>query len=211
MRATPEQITAAERRLRRAEPRFAPVMATAGPCTLQPRRRVNGSHFEALARSITFQQLAGNAASAIWGRVRALVPGRFTPEAVLALSEPAMRGAGLSTSKAASIRDLAAHVVDGSVRLGRIASYDDEAVIDQLTTVRGIGRWTAEMFLMFRLGRIDVWPGGDLGVRKGFARIHELPQAPSERDMPVLGEPYTGFRSVAAWYCWRAVDTVVPD
>lgn len=208
--ATPEEIRAAERHLRTVEPRFGPVIDAAGPCRLPPRRRPPGSHFEALARSIAFQQLAGKAASTIWGRVRTLVDGPFTPGAVLALPEASLRGAGLSGSKTASLLDLAAHTHDGSLRLRSIRSLDDDAVVDHLTRVRGIGEWTAHMFLMFRLGRVDVWPTGDLGVRQGYARITDRPEPPSARDLEPLGDPLRPYRSVAAWYCWRAVDTITP-
>lgn len=209
--ASRDEIRAAERHLREVEPRFGPVIDTAGPCTLKPRRRQPGSHFEALARSIAFQQLAGKAASTIWGRVRALVDGPFTPEAVLTLPEAALRGAGLSGSKTASLLDLAAHAHDGSLRLRSIRSFDDDAVVEHLTRVRGIGEWTAHMFLMFRLGRLDVWPTGDLGVRQGYAKVTERPQPLTARDLEPLGDPLRPYRSVAAWYCWRAVDTLTPS
>lgn len=209
--ASPEEIRAAERHVRGIEPRFGPVIDAAGPCTLKPRRRQPGSHFEALARSIAFQQLAGKAASTIWGRVRALVDGPFTPETILALPEAHLRGAGLSGSKTTSLLDLAAHAHDGSLRLRSIRSLDDAAVVDHLTQVRGIGEWTAHMFLMFRLGRLDVWPTGDLGVRQGYARVTNRSKPPSARNLEPLGDPLRPYRSVAAWYCWRAVDTITPD
>jgi DNA-3-methyladenine glycosylase II len=189
---------------------MAAHIARIGPPSLRPRGR-GFTHFEVLARAIAYQQLAGRAAATIWGRARALVDGPFTPEAVLALSEEAMRGAGLSGAKTASIRDLAAHVAAGALRLGRIGAYDDEAIIEQLTLVRGIGRWTAEMFLMFQLGRRDVWPVGDLGVRNGYALIYGVDPVPTAKELAEHGERFRPWRSVAAWYCWRAVDVVLPD
>ena len=201
-------ITDAERELARRDPVLAELIAASGPCTIGTTRR--RSHFEALARSITYQQLAGRAAAAIWQRVRTLVPGPFTAEAVLALDETALRAAGLSGAKARSIRDLAVHVADGEVRLARAARMSDEAVVADLSKVWGIGRWTAEMFLMFQLGRLDVWPTLDLGVRNGFARAWGLPEPPAPIDLEPLGEPYRPYRSVVAWYCWRALEVVTP-
>jgi DNA-3-methyladenine glycosylase II len=184
---------------------MAAVVEQAGPCRI-PRRNLTA--FEALARSIVFQQLAGKAAATIHGRFRALVDGPLTPEAVLALPDDALRGAGLSAAKAASIRDLAAKVAGGEVPLDRLGRLDDEAIIEELVRVRGIGRWTAEMFLIFQLRRLDVWPVDDLGVRNGFALLYRLPERPSPKELMELGDRFRPYRSVAAWYCWRVVDTV---
>ena len=161
---------------------------------------------------IVYQQLAGKAAAAIHGRFAALfVDERPTPEAALALPIAKLRGAGLSTAKATSIRDLADKVLDGSVKLSRIGRLSDEEIVRELTLVRGIGRWTAEMFLMFQLGRLDVWPVDDYGVRKGYAALFGHKELPTAKALLELGEPFRPYRSVAAWYCWRAVDTVTPD
>jgi 3-methyladenine DNA glycosylase/8-oxoguanine DNA glycosylase len=160
---------------------------------------------------IVYQQLAGRAAAAIHGRFAALFDDdRPTPEATLALPVEALRGAGLSGSKAASIRDLATKVFDGSVNLDRIARHRDDEVVRQLTLVRGIGRWTAEMFMIFHLRRPDVWPVDDFGVRKGYAAIHALAEPPKPKALELLGDIYRPYRSAAAWYCWRAVDTALP-
>ncbi len=181
-----------------------------GPADLR-RGRPHGQHFAELARAITYQQLAGKAAAAIHGRFVALFDGdRPTPEAVLALPVDKLRGAGLSGSKTASIRDLAEKVVDGSVQLDRVARLPDDEIIRELTLVRGIGPWTADMFLMFQLGRLDVWPVGDYGVRKGYATLYGLADVPGPRELEPLGDPFRPYRSVAAWYCWRAVETVTP-
>jgi 3-methyladenine DNA glycosylase/8-oxoguanine DNA glycosylase len=188
---------------------MAALVAAHGPPQFRRPGR-DGSRFEALANSIVYQQLAGAAARSIWGRVRALVDGPFTAEAVLALPEPALRGAGLSGSKVASLRDLAAKAAGGELRLARIGRLDDDAVIEHLVTVRGIGPWTAQMFLMFTLRRPDVWPTGDLGVRAGYARAYGLAELPSPRELEELGERFRPYRSAAAWYCWRAVDTITP-
>jgi len=200
---------AASEELAARDPALARLVAAEGPCTIG-RGRPSRTHFAELARMVCYQQLAGAAARTIHGRFEALFVGPPTPEGVLALPDAALRGAGLSRAKAASIRDLAEHVLSGDVRLARIGRYPDDEVIAQLTIVRGIGRWTAEMFCMFQLRRIDVWPVDDLGVRKGFARIAGLDAMPAPRDLEGMGERFRPYRSVAAWYCWRAADTVVP-
>ena len=176
-----------------------------------PRRGARpAQRFEALASSIAYQQLAGRAAATIWGRVLDAVGEPFTPEAVLATGPDALRGAGLSGAKTAALLDLADKASDGTLRLDRIARLSDPEVIEHLTVVRGIGPWTAQMFLMFDLRRIDVWPTGDYGVRAGFAKAFELSDMPTERELAVLGEPFAPYRSVVAWWCWREVDTVLP-
>ncbi|MDQ3569069.1 MAG: DNA-3-methyladenine glycosylase 2 family protein [Actinomycetota bacterium] len=184
------------------DPAMAAAVATIGACTLSPRRHRGGS-FAALARSIVYQQLAGRAAAAIHARFVALYGGRPTPEAVLTTPDETLRGAGLSAAKGASIKDLAARVLDGRLRLGGLGRLADQEVITRLSTVRGIGPWTAEMFLIFQLLRPDVWPVGDLGVRMGYARVHGLDAPPTPPELSSLGERYRPHRTVAAWYCWR--------
>jgi DNA-3-methyladenine glycosylase II len=159
-----------------------------------------------LVRSITFQQLAGPAARAIHGRLVTALDGDVSPERVLATSPEVLRAAGLSGNKLTSLLDLASKVLDGTVVLDprRLARESDEEVVARLTTVRGIGKWSAEMFLMFQLRRLDVWPTGDLGVRKGYALAWQVP-VPTPKQLDALGEPFHPFRSVVAWYCWRAV------
>ena len=166
--------------------------------------------FAALVRSIMYQQLAGAAAATIHGRFLKLFSDGLSPAAVLALPEGAMRSAGLSGSKAAAVIDLALKVGDGSVLLNDVDSLSDDELIARLVQVRGIGRWTAEMFLMFQLGRLDVWPVDDYGVRKGWALAHKLKEPPAPRALAAEGDKFRPYRSVAAWYCWRAVDTVLP-
>ncbi len=160
---------------------------------------------------ICYQQLAGRAAAAIHGRFELLFDGVPTPGAVLAASIDDLRGAGLSGSKAASIRDLAEKVDLGLVELDRMSRLSDDVVVRELTLVRGIGEWTAHMFLMFQLGRLDVWPTGDYGVRNGYARMYGLPEMPTARALEPEGDRFRPYRSLVAWWCWRAVDTVVPD
>ena len=169
------------------------------------------ARFEALASSIAYQQLAGRAAATIWARVQAAVGTPFTPDAVLATPLETLRAAGLSNAKAVSLLDLATKASEGAVRLDRIGRLDDEAVVEHLTVVRGIGRWTAQMFLLFDLRRLDVWPTGDYGVRAGYARAFELSELPTEPEMAALGAPFTPYRSVLAWWCWREADTVTPS
>ena len=163
-------------------------------------------HFAALVRSITYQQLAGAAASAIHGRLVIALDGEVTAEKVLTTSPELLRAAGLSGNKVASLLDLATKVEDGTVVLDprRVARESDEELVERLTTVRGIGKWSAEIFLMFQLRRLDIWPTGDLGVRKGFGLAWGIP-TPTPKQLEALGEPYHPYRSVVAWYCWRAV------
>ncbi|HEX5614686.1 MAG TPA: DNA-3-methyladenine glycosylase 2 family protein [Acidimicrobiia bacterium] len=172
------------------------------------RRKSDGrTHFAALARSICYQQLAGRAAAAIHGRFVALYDGDPTPEAVLATPVDTMRACGLSASKAASIRDLALAGDDGRVAFDRLGRLPDDEVVRELVQVRGIGEWTAQMFLMFQLGRLDVWPTLDYGVRSGFTKLYALGEMPSPKQLAPLGDPFAPYRSVVAWYCWRAADT----
>jgi DNA-3-methyladenine glycosylase II len=167
--------------------------------------------FAALVRSIMYQQLAGAAATAIHNRFLALFPGGLSPEGVLALREGAMRAVGVSGPKQAAIVDLATRVSDGTVPLGDADSLNDDDLKARLVQVRGIGPWTAEMFLMFQLRRLDVWPVDDYGVRKGWAAAHRLKEPPKPKQLLAEGEKFRPYRSVAAWYCWRVVDTIVPD
>lgn len=186
------------------DPVMATLVASAGPIKL---RKPLDTHFAALVRSIVYQQLAGKAAAAIHGRLVAALDGEVEPEALLALSDEQMRAAGLSANKTASLRDLAVRVLDGIVILDPkgLAREPDEELVARLTTVRGIGEWTAQMFLMFQLRRLDVWPTGDLGVRKGYGLAWGIPM-PSPKELGGLGDHLRPYRSVAAWYCWRACE-----
>jgi 3-methyladenine DNA glycosylase/8-oxoguanine DNA glycosylase len=186
------------------DPVMAELVERHGPPRLGTRRS-GQSRFEQLAEAIAYQQLAGKAAESIWRRVRGLVDGPFTAEAVLALGNDPLRAAGLSGAKAASLLDLAAKVADGTVRLDRIGRLADDAIVEHLTVVRGIGRWTAEMFCIFTLHRLDVWPTGDYGVRAGWARAYGLAGLPTPKELEAEGERFRPYRTYAAWYCWRAV------
>lgn len=198
----------ASRELAERDPVLAVLYELHGPMRVAPRPPV-ARRFEVLARSIVYQQLAGKAAAAIWARVRALIDGPFVPEQVLALDEPTLRGAGLSGAKTAAIRDLAIKAAAGTVHLERLGRMIDDDVVADLSQVRGVGPWTAHMFLMFHLHRLDVWPTGDYGVRNGFTRAYELSEMVTPKGLDALGEQFRPYRSVAAWYCWRAVDGLV--
>ena len=205
--ARPGRVTpaAAAEILATRDPVLAELIAAAGPIRIS--RRGTASHFAALVEAIVYQQLAGAAASAIHGRLVAAVDEEVEPEAVLALSDEALRAVGLSANKVRSLRDLATKVVDGTVVLSprRLSRLSDDEIVASLSTVRGIGPWTAQMFLIFRLRRLDVWPVGDFGVRQGYGLAWKVP-APSARDLEPLGDPYRPYRTVVAWYCWRAVE-----
>lgn len=167
--------------------------------------RPTNSHFAALVQSIVYQQLAEPAARAIHSRLVEALDGHVEPVAIAATSDAEMRAVGLSRNKMLSLHDLAAKVLDGTVDLTprRLGHLSDEDVIDQLTLVRGIGPWSAQMFLIFRLRRLDVWPALDLGVRRGFAVAWNRP-TPTARELEPLGEPYRPYRTVIALYCWKA-------
>jgi DNA-3-methyladenine glycosylase II len=196
---------AAARELAGRDPVMAELQRLSGPPRIRPPKL---SHFAALVRSVLYQQLAGAAAAAIHGRLVAALGGEVTPEGVAALTPKTLRACGLSGSKASTISDLAAKVLEGTVVLDQrgIARESDEEVIVRLSSVRGIGRWTAQMFLLFQLRRLDVWPTGDLGVRRGYQLAYGLEEVPSERALEPLGDAFRPFCSVAAWYCWRACE-----
>jgi DNA-3-methyladenine glycosylase II len=207
----PEGFTPAARRaLAKADPVLGALMKQVGPLRLEIEALRNP--FMALARSIAYQQLTGKAAATIFARVSARVGegARFTPEAVLAVPVEDLRAAGLSGAKAAALRDLALKAREGEVpTLARARRMSDAALVEHLTKVRGIGQWTVEMMLIFRLGRPDVLPVDDYGVRKGFMRTYGLKEMPRPRELLAHGERWRPWRSVASWYMWRALD--LPD
>jgi DNA-3-methyladenine glycosylase II len=198
---------AALRHLRRADPKLAVVIRRAGPCGLEPRLR--HSPFEELLESIVYQQLSGKAAATIFGRVRALYPARraLAPQALLDTPDEALRSAGLSRGKLAAARDLAARTLEGVVpTAAALRRMSDDEIIERLTAVRGVGRWTVQMLLIFRLGRPDVLPVHDLGIQKGFRITYGTRQRPKPDRIERHGERWRPFRSVASWYLWRATD-----
>jgi DNA-3-methyladenine glycosylase II len=197
----------AHRHLSATDPRLAALIARARRYDIAPSLSIRP--FDALAESIAYQQLNGKAAATIWGRVRALYPRRkyLNPKLVLATPDAQLRAAGLSRNKIAALKDLAAKTIDGTVPSGRALSrMSDDEIIARLITVRGIGRWTVEMLLLFDLGRPDVWPVDDYGVRKGFAKTFGRRKLPTPKQLRKFGEKWRPYRSVAAWYFWRALD-----
>jgi DNA-3-methyladenine glycosylase II len=186
------------------DPVLRRLIEQAGPPRLQS---LTEGYFPALVRAIVYQQLAGGAAEAIRGRLVAAMDGEVTPERLLSLSDETLRTVGLSRAKVASLRDLATKVLDGTVVLDqrRLRALTDDEVVASLSSVRGIGEWTAQMFLLFRLRRLDVWPTGDFGVRKGYGLAWGIP-TPTAKELQPLGDPYRPYRSVVAWYCWRAAE-----
>lgn len=203
---------AAVRHLKRADEKLGAVIERVGPCTLAVAREQ--SPFEALAESIVYQQLTGKAAATILSRVVALyAPKPFpSPEDLLVTPDERLRGAGLSGSKTAALKDLARKTLDGVVPdLEELHAMHEDAIVERLTQVRGIGRWTVEMMLIFRLGRPDVLPVTDYGVRKGFMRVFRTRELPDPKKMFARAEAWRPYRSVAAWYLWRAIDTVTQE
>lgn len=197
---------AAMAHLSAADPRMAALIARSGPCRLgifAAGALGKQELLTALVEAIVSQQLSPKAADTIFGRVRALAPGDLSPQGILAIPEDELRGAGLSGAKTRSVRDLAEHVQRGELPLEDLGSMSDDEVVGLLTRVRGIGRWTAEMVLMFQLGRKDVLPVGDLGVQKGFQRLFNLRKLPVPDRMVKLARPFRPYRSIASWYMWR--------
>ncbi len=212
MSATHKTLTS--RRLKQAaaalsakDAKLAVAIERVGPCTMIPR--VDGTHFDHLSRAIVYQQLSGGAASTIYGRFVQRIGrdgGTPTPADILGVDEETMRACGLSGAKTRAIRDLALHVADERLPLDRFDDMDDEAITDALVQVRGVGRWTAQMFLMFRLGRPDVLPVLDLGVRKGAQRIYRMRVLPDASRLEKVARNWRPWASVASWYCWRVLD-----
>ena len=186
------------------DPVLRRLVAEAGPARVRPPTE---THFATLVRAVVYQQLAGAAAAAIHGRLITALGGEVTPQRLLSLPSGTLRSVGLSAAKAASLQDLATKVLDGTVVLDPkgLRAQSDAEVVARLSTVRGIGKWTSEMFLMFQLRRLDVWPTGDLGVRRGFGLAWGIP-TPTAKELEPLGDPYRPYRSVVAWYCWRAAE-----
>lgn len=182
------------------------LIQRAGPVGIDPPKRLNP--FDALLRSIIYQQLSGKAAAAIHSRVRALFLGQnIKPEQVLAMDDQRLRNAGMSRAKVVAANDLALKTIEGSIPSApRLREMSDADIVARLTQVRGIGEWTVHMFLMFQLGRPDVLPTKDLGVRKGFMLTYGLDALPTERELAIYCERWKPYRSVGSWYMWRAVE-----
>lgn len=201
------RLSTAARHLGNVDPVMRRLIRTTGPCTLTPR--IRRSPFESLARAIAYQQLHDRAAESILRRFIMLFPGqRFPrPDDLLNIDEGSIRAAGFSRSKVMALRDLAAKALDGTVPSGRIIKQlNDEAIVERLIEVRGIGRWTVEMLLIFQLGRPDVLPVGDFGVRNGFRLAYGRRTMPTPKQVLRYGERWKPYRTTASWYLWRAVD-----
>jgi DNA-3-methyladenine glycosylase II len=195
----------AVRHLKRADPVLASIIERVGPSRFV--RPATGSHLDALVRSIVSQQLSTSAAATIHSRLIALVGiPEPLPHHWLALNDPDLRAAGLSRQKIAYIRDLARHVQDGALPMAKLHDMEDDAVIEALTEVKGIGVWTAQMFLMFRLGRPDILPVLDLGIRNAIRRAYRLRKEPTAKRMHALAKPWEPYRSVASWYLWQSLE-----
>jgi DNA-3-methyladenine glycosylase II len=198
------------RHLTRTDKILGKLIKRVGPCTLVPKN--SRSPFESLVRSVAYQQLNGTAAATILGRVRALFPGRRfpRPDDFLATSDERLRSAGLSRAKTAAIKDISAKALAGIVPTSRaIALMSNEEILARLTTLRGVGPWTVEMLLIFTLGRQDVLPATDYGVRKGFARTYRRKDLPEPKELLEFAERWKPYRTTAAWYFWRALE--LPD
>jgi DNA-3-methyladenine glycosylase II len=202
---TPEDYARARRILQRRDPVLAALIRRHGPCGLAAAQRRD--HFSAIVRAITYQQLSTKAAATIYSRVVALMPGDDpTPDGFAALSDEQLRAAGMSRQKCAYLRDLCAHIANETLDLDALDAMSDEEVIAALSQVKGIGRWSAEMFLIFRLHRPDVLPVGDLGIVTAIQRAYGLRKRPTPERMRRLGEAWRPYRSVASWYLWRSLD-----
>jgi DNA-3-methyladenine glycosylase II len=205
LRLRPDDYARADRLLARRDPVLRALVRRYGPCALADRHRADP--FTTAAEAIVSQQLSAKAAATIFRRVVALMPAQaLTPAGLLAAPEDALRGAGLSRAKVVYLRDLASRVVDGRLHLDRFDDMDDDAVIAELTAVKGIGRWTAEMFLIFKLQRPDVLPVDDIGIVNAMKRAYGLRKVPSPDRMRRIAEPWRPYRSIACWYLWCSLD-----
>jgi DNA-3-methyladenine glycosylase II len=198
-----ERIDAAIQHLRQVDSVMNDLIDKAGPFTLKPDR----NRFGLLVRSILSQQISTKASRAIRLRLdQLLLPDQLSPEAVAGLTDEQLRSVGLSSQKVTYLRDLSRRVLNGELRLDRIGRLSDEAAIARLIEVRGIGRWTAQMFLIFSLGRLDIFPHDDLIVRSSIQELYGLPELPDKRTSHEIAQPWSPYRSVASWYCWRLLD-----
>lgn len=192
--------------LKTADPVLAAVMERVGRCRFVPR--AEGTHFDSLVRAVVYQQISGKAAATIHERLRGIYGARDPrPEEVLETPDADLRAVGLSRQKLSYIKDLAEHVESGALPLDDLDDLDDDDVLDALVAVKGIGRWTGQMFLMFRLGRPDVLPEHDLGIQKAIQRMHALADLPAPRQLTQFGESWRPFRTVASWYLWRSLES----
>lgn len=200
-------VDIAVRRLRRADPVLADLIRRVGPCRFAPR--TDGTHFAALVRAIVYQQLSGKAAATIHSRLVTTL-GAVTPESLRAVSDTDLRAAGLSRQKVRYLRDLSEKAHAGELPVDRLHELDDITVMDSLCAVKGIGRWTVHMFLMFRLGRLDVLPELDLGVRKAVKQAFRMRALPSAERLERVAAAWQPYRTIASWYLWRSLELPAP-
>jgi len=205
MTITNAQMKRALAQICEADPKFIPIIQESPLCPIG-RAESKRTHFESLVESVISQQLAIRAADTIHARLVALAGGKITPARIAKLKEADLRSAGLSGAKAKTIQGLASAAMNREVEINKLHLLDDELVSQQLNSLWGIGPWTVDMFMMFQLGRLDTWPTGDLGVRRGWEKIHRLKEPIEPKKLHTRGEKFRPHRSVVAWYCWRAVE-----
>jgi len=202
---TAEEMQKHIRAIAKADPAFKPIIKQSPLCSINMKRPGRG-HYETLVTSIISQQLAVKAADTIRDRVRVLAGGHLTPEAIAPLSAADLRTVGVSGAKARAISELTEATLSGAINFKKFSKLSNEEISEELTALWGIGRWTVEMFLMFHLGRLDLWPVGDLAMRRGWEKIHHLDYEIAPRDLDPLGDNFKGRQSIVAWYCWRATE-----
>ncbi len=205
MAFTTAQMKRAVTQICEADPKFIPIVEASPLCPIG-RTETERTHFESLVESVISQQLAIRAADTIHARLVALAGGKITPARIAKLQDVDLRSSGLSGAKAKTIQGLSTAALSREVDINKLHLLDDEVVFEQLNSLWGIGPWTVDMFMMFQLGRLDTWPTGDLGVRRGWEKIHRLKEQIDPKKLQVRGEKFRPHRSVVAWYCWRAVE-----
>jgi len=193
------------RAIARIDPAFAPIIKNSPLCTINSKRPGRG-HYDTLVTSIISQQLAVKAADTIRDRVRVLAGGSLTPDALVELSAADLRTAGVSGAKARAISELTQATLSGAIEFKKFSKLSNDEISEELTALWGIGRWTVEMFLMFHLGRLDLWPVGDLAMRRGWERIHNLKEEIDPKKLDLFSDKFAGRQSIVAWYCWRATE-----
>lgn len=200
-----QKLRAAEKHLTKSDKHLAPVMKSSGPCRIKPHT----DHYGELIGSIVGQQLSSKAAATIWRRILDLFDGKIpTPEQLIKIDGQKLRGAGVSWPKVGYMKDLGQHIIDGRLDLDHISTMPNEQLIEQLTAVKGIGEWSAHMFMMFGLGRLDILPVGDLGIRKAAMRLYGLSEMPSAKQIITISNEnhWHPYESVASWYLWQSLD-----
>ena len=193
------------RAIAKVDPTFAPIIKASPLCTIN-RKRPERGHYDTLVTSIISQQLAVKAADTIRARVQALAGGALTPEALNELNASDLRAVGVSGAKARAIAELTQATLSGAINFKKFSKLSNDEISKELTALWGIGRWTVEMFLIFHLGRLDLWPVGDLAVRRGWEKIHHLNYQIDPKELDLQSEKFSGRQSIVAWYCWRALE-----